>query len=177
MKASGFGGLTRISHFTKVSGAQLGKGAKRIAGCEMCNFMELAHPKSHVLYKDYYKTGAQCPRCNNPTVRIFDSQAEFQRACELKLLVKAGEIEELSYQPVFHLNVNTPEGSKRLCNYVADFSYFEVNSKDNYDNSYSDRTYVVEDVKNSKGVVTEIALHKMKHFELQYGIEVNLVGR
>lgn len=167
-----------MSQFTKVSGAQLGKGAKRIAGCEICNFMEMAFAKTHELYKEHHRTGAQCPRCGQPTVRVFDSKAEFQRACELKLLVKAGKIRDLEYQPVFPLYIvcgSDPKGMKLLCNYVADFSYFETSDKSQ--DTFSQATFVVEDVKNSKGVVTELALHKMKHFEMQYGIEVTLIGR
>jgi hypothetical protein len=155
-----------IRHYTKVSGAQLGKNAKRIAGCECCNFMELAHSKTKAskpnpLHKPYHVTGASCPRCSGP-VRVFDSQAEFGRARELKLLEEAGLITGLAYQVKYALTVM----SQHLCYYVADFTYTE-----------KDGTFVVEDVKNKAMVVTELALHKMRHFELEYGFEVSIVGR
>lgn len=163
--------VPHIRHFTKVSGSQLGKSAKRIAGCECCNFMEQAFAKTHKLHQPHHKTGAQCPRCSGP-VRVFDSQAEFTRARELKLLEEAGEISGLAYQVKYPLTVypsytgsnsGTPQ---HLCFYVADFTYTE-----------KDGTFVVEDVKNKAMAVTELALHKMRHFELQHGFEVSVVGR
>lgn len=169
--------VPHIRHFTKVSGSQLGKSAKRIAGCECCNFMEQAFPKvnaadkqPHKLHQPYHKTGAQCPRCAGP-VRVFDSQAEFTRARELKLLEAAGEVSGLAYQVKYPLTVypsytGGDNEAKHLCFYVADFTYTD-----------KDGTFVVEDVKNKAMAVTELALHKMRHFELQYGFEVSVVGR
>jgi hypothetical protein len=132
--------------------------------------MEQAYGKAHTLHKEGHRTGAQCPRCGNPTVRVFDSQAEFHRACELRLMRDAGKIENLSYQVKYSLKV----GENHLCFYVADFTYLEPDPKPD---DPERQKFVVEDVKNKSMVVTEIALHKMKHFELQYGIEVNIVGR
>lgn len=164
-----------IRHYTKVSGAQLGKNAKRIAGCECCNFMELAHSKTtkgqpNPLHKDYHSTGAPCPRCGGP-VRVFDSQAEFGRARELKLMEEAGMISGLAYQVKYALTVKSATSgntttSRHLCFYVADFTYVDKAGE-----------FIVEDVKNKAMVVTELALHKMRHFELEYGIEVAIVGR
>ena len=163
-----------IRHYTKVSGSQLGKNAKKITGCESCNFMEMKKPE--------HKTGAQCPRCGNPTLRVFDSQAEFQRACELRLLRDKGLISDLSFQVRYPLTVypnDTIDGTdghnsgeaQHLCFYIADFTYRDLSKAADGDG------FVVEDVKNKSMVVTEIALHKMKHFELQYGIPVTIVGR
>jgi hypothetical protein len=95
-------------------------------------------------------------------VRVFDSQAEFTRARELKLLEAAGEVSELAYQVKYPLTVN----EQHLCFYIADFTYTD-----------KDGTFVVEDVKNKAMAVTELALHKMRHFELEYGFEVSVVGR
>jgi Protein of unknown function (DUF1064) len=123
--------------------------------------MEQAFAKSHSLHQPHHKTGAQCPRCAGP-VRVFDSQAEFTRARELKLLEAAGEVSELAYQVKYPLTVN----EQHLCFYIADFTYTD-----------KDGTFVVEDVKNKAMAVTELALHKMRHFELEYGFEVSVVGR
>jgi hypothetical protein len=73
----------------------------------------------------------------------------------------------LAYQVKYALTVSSASGiSRHLCYYVADFTYTE-----------KDGTFVVEDVKNKAMVVTELALHKMRHFELEYGFEVSIVGR
>ena len=157
-----------IRHYTKVSGAQLGRNAKKLTGCESCNFMEMKKPE--------HKTGGECPRCKNPTMRVFDSQAEFGRACELRLMRDKGLISNLSFQVRYPLSVtNKGTGeSRQLCTYIADFTYEEpAPTPDDPDAT----KFVVEDVKNKSMVVTEIALHKMKHFELEYGVEVTIVGR
>ena len=85
----------------------------------------------------------------------FDSKKEANRYCELKLLEKAKEIEDLKLQPKFILQ----EGFKkdgvtyRPITYKADFSYI-----------YKGRI-VVEDV---KGVETETFKLKRKIFEYNY---------
>ena len=85
----------------------------------------------------------------------FDSKKEANRYCELKLLEKAKEIEDLKLQPKFVLQ----EGFKkdgvtyRPITYIADFSYI-----------YKSRT-IVEDV---KGMETEVFKLKRKMFEYNY---------
>lgn len=63
----------------------------------------------------------------------FASQKEGQRYKELKLMLSAGEIEDLKLQPRFPLRV---EG-QLICVYVADFRYWEPSTASD----------VVEDVK------------------------------
>lgn len=154
-------------NYTRASGAQIGKTRKRITSCESCNFMEL-YEKG----KESHKTGADCPRCKAPTVRVFDSQAEFTRGRELKILLEAGEINDLEYQPSFTLHAPDFETGEpvALYKYVPDFSYFKVLPDGKQD-------YVVEDVKNKSMVMTDVAVMKMKHLQAEYGIEVELVGR
>ncbi len=52
----------------------------------------------------------------------FASKAEAKRDAELRLLERAGKIEELQRQPVFDLEVN----DKLITRYVGDWRYFEV---------------------------------------------------
>src|SRR3990167_1086359 len=63
----------------------------------------------------------------------FDSQAEYARFRELRLLARAGKIQSLQVHPRFDLSVN----GVRICRYYADFGYMRGS------------TYVVEDVKSS----------------------------
>ena len=85
----------------------------------------------------------------------FQSKKEANRYCELKLLEKAKEIEELKLQPKFILQ----EGFKkdgvtyRAITYVADFSYIHKGKM------------IVQDV---KGVETEVFKLKRKLFEYKY---------
>ena len=85
----------------------------------------------------------------------FQSKKEANRYCELKLLEKAKEIEELKLQPKFILQ----EGFKkdgvtyRAITYVADFSYIQKGK------------LIVQDV---KGVETEVFKLKRKLFEYKY---------
>ena len=64
----------------------------------------------------------------------FDSGAEARRYGELKLLERAGEIENLELQPKFDCIID----GKKVCRYRADFSYFTKEKR------------VVEDVKGFK---------------------------
>ena len=53
----------------------------------------------------------------------FDSQKEYRRWCELKLLLRAGEIKELERQVKFEL-IPKQDGEKAI-HYVADFVYID----------------------------------------------------
>lgn len=87
----------------------------------------------------------------------FASKAEARRYGELKLLEKAGEIENLILQPRYRLRV---EGAN-VGTYVGDFFYLE------------DGRPVVEDV---KGVETAVFRLKAKMFRATYpDIELRVV--
>jgi hypothetical protein len=96
----------------------------------------------------------------------FASKAEARRYSELLLLAKAGKIECLELQPVFHLSVSRGAlvGGEVIGKYVADFRYYDMDSGRD----------VVEDV---KGFKTELYRWKKKHVEAQYGIEIVEIGR
>jgi hypothetical protein len=85
---------------------------------------------------------------------VFDSKAESRRYSELILAEKAGEISNLTLQPVFPLIVN----EKRVGKYIADFQYTD-----------RDGTRVVEDV---KGMATPVYRLKKKIVEAIYGINI-----
>lgn len=157
--------FNQYRNMTRVSGGQVSRNAKKIAGCDNCNFMEL-HDKA--IRTPVLKTGEACPRCKEKSVRIYDSQAEFTRGQELKLMQAQGVIRDLKYQVRFDLHVFDKDGKKvKLYTYVTDFTYVE---------SLQDvEEYIVEDVKGN--VITETAAIKLKHFELEYGIGVRIVKR
>ena len=86
---------------------------------------------------------------------IFDSIQESKRYKELKLLLKAGEIQDLELQPHFLLQESFKKNGKtyRKIEYIADFKYIE-NGK-----------IIVEDV---KGLQTDVFKLKHKLFEKKY---------
>lgn len=75
---------------------------------------------------------------------LFDSTKEANRYQELKLLERAGEIENLELQPQFPCFVN----KKKITTYIADFRYKE-NGK-----------VVIEDVKSE--ATRKIAVYRLK---------------
>ena len=102
----------------------------------------------------------------------FHSQKEKDRAYELKLLERAGEIHDLKFQVPFELIETQREPSKigprggvklgkvieESCAYIADFTYFT-----------KDGRYIVED---SKGVKTKEYIIKRKLMLKLYGVRV-----
>lgn len=89
----------------------------------------------------------------------FASKREARRFRQLQLLARAGHINALELQPVYHLHAL---GGVKVARYVADFRYLD------------ERTglRVVEDV---KGVKTPVFRLKAKWLKAQYGIEVQCV--
>ena len=90
-----------------------------------------------------------------PDGQKFDSQKEYHRWCELKLLERAGKISDLKRQVSFEL-IPKQEG-ERACSYVADFTYLE------------DGKLVVEDC---KGFKTEVYKIKKKLMLWVHGIRI-----
>jgi hypothetical protein len=157
--------MKSLQQFTRVSGSSIGKNATKLVGCEGLNCQFMLADTVNKLEATPLKTGSLCPLCSQKTVRVFDSRAEFQRAQELKMLVKAGKIKNLEFQVRFPLNVTSFNCKNTLLyTYVSDYCYEE------------DGEYVVEDVKN-KNVISDIAATKLKHFAIQYGFEVKIVTR
>lgn len=91
----------------------------------------------------------------------FDSSKEAKRYCELKMLEKAGDVKELTLQPVFPIYVCKYRGSDpvKVCDYIPDFRYREG----------PQGLLVIEDV---KGVRTPTYRLKKKLFEAQYGLTI-----
>lgn len=83
---------------------------------------------------------------------LFDSAKEANRYCELKLLIRAGEISDLYLQPTFILQEDFDKNERhyRAITYKADFQYRQ-NGK-----------WVIED---TKGFKTEVYKIKKKLFE------------
>lgn len=84
---------------------------------------------------------------------MFDSKAESYRYLELKLLEKAGEIENLKLQVKYELLPK--QAGHRAVTYIADFVYFDVKNG---------RKLVVEDVKGVKTEVYKLKRKMMKYF-------------
>lgn len=91
----------------------------------------------------------------------FDSKKEAERYSELKLLEKAGRIEDIQLQVKFELQPAFEFLGKKIkaINYIADFVYFDKRTKQK----------VVEDV---KGMKTPVYKLKKKMFEYHYKIEI-----
>jgi hypothetical protein len=94
----------------------------------------------------------------------FASKREARRYEELQMAEMAGEVVNLSVQPVYplsndHVCVKYPNG--RIAKYTADFEYFENGE------------LVTEDVK-SRATMTEAAKLRMAVFTAIYGREVRI---
>ena len=90
----------------------------------------------------------------------FDSQKEYRRFCELRLLERAGKVTDLQRQVKFELIPSQRIGGKvveRACTYVADFVYQENGKK------------VVED---TKGFKTKDYIIKRKLMLWVHGIRI-----
>jgi hypothetical protein len=95
---------------------------------------------------------------------VFDSQKEYKRWRELVLLVKAGQISDLSRQVKIELIPSQRVGGKvaeRACHYVADFVYID-----------KDGQMVVED---TKGFRTADYIIKRKLMLWAHGIQIKEV--
>ena len=93
----------------------------------------------------------------------FDSKKEARRYQELKLLERAGMIEELQLQVPFVLFSKSKYG--RVVKYIADFTYYELLEG-------NERKYVVEDV---KGIKTPVYKLKKRIMAECYGIVIKEV--
>lgn len=97
------------------------------------------------------------PKYNNIKTEVdgvlFDSKKEARRYCELKILVKSGQISGLELQPRFECVVN----GKKVCRYIADFAYIQGGAM------------VYEDV---KGMKTPIYRLKKKLVEALHGVVI-----
>lgn len=95
----------------------------------------------------------------------FDSVREANRWCELKLLLRAGEIRELQRQVPFVLLPNQKDENGRVIErevkYIADFTYRDKNHK-----------LVVED---AKGMRTDVYRLKKKLLLYRHGIRIKEV--
>lgn len=93
---------------------------------------------------------------------IFDSAREMRRYQDLKLMLRAGEIENLELQPPYALHTLTPEGEwVHVATFRPDFRYVQVNTAKT----------VVEDVKSEPTKTTAYRLRK-RWAEAEYAITV-----
>lgn len=97
----------------------------------------------------------------------FDSQKEYSRWCELKLLEKAREIQGLQRQVKYVLIPAQKDSNgkciERECAYIADFVYVDNKAT----------KLVVEDVKGyKKGAAYETFVIKRKLFLERFGIRI-----
>jgi hypothetical protein len=88
----------------------------------------------------------------------FDSQSEYRRWCELKLLERGGQIRNLEHHVKLPLIVNGHDCGR----YEADFVYFENDKR------------VIEDRKGGKATITDVFRLKQKLVFALYGIEVRI---
>ena len=87
----------------------------------------------------------------------FDSQLEYMRYCQLKILERAKEIKDLQRQVIFELQPKYKKGNKtiRAINYIADFVYIDAETGQK----------IIEDTKGFKNDVYKL---KKKLFEYIY---------
>lgn len=110
-----------------------------------------------------------CARCEGMEFDRCASKAEARVYAELGLLVKAGKITELEFQPKFDLyafrysDKGPASNREKVGTWRADFKYLEGD------------VLVVVDVKGN--VDTALSKWKHRHFEAQYGIPVTIFKR
>lgn len=90
----------------------------------------------------------------------FDSKLEAERYAQLKILERAGVIRDLELQPEYELIPSFKKNGKtwRKTVYKADFRYILCED---------DKT-IIEDVKGSISVITDVFRLKQKLFEYRY---------
>ena len=90
----------------------------------------------------------------------FDSRLEAERYSQLKMMERAGVIRDLELQPEYELIPSFKKGGKtwRRTVYKADFRYILCEG---------DRI-IIEDVKGSTAVITDVFRLKQKLFEYRY---------
>ena len=90
----------------------------------------------------------------------FDSKIEAERYAQLKILERAGVIRDLELQPEYELIPSFRKNGKtwRRTLYKADFRYILA----------EDDSYIIEDVKGSTSVITDVFRLKQKLFEYKY---------
>lgn len=90
----------------------------------------------------------------------FDSKLEAERYAQLKILERAGVIRALELQPSFDLLPSFRKNGKtwRKTVYKADFRYILA----------KDDRIIIEDVKGSTAVITDVFRLKQKLFEYKY---------
>ena len=90
---------------------------------------------------------------------VFASKKEMKRYAELRLLQRAGEVQDLELQPEFRVSIN----GQHYCTYTADFAYTEKGER------------IVEELK-STGTAKDAAFRlRKKAAELFYGIKVRMI--
>jgi hypothetical protein len=104
------------------------------------------------------RTDAAGKRARTVDNIVFDSKAEADRYCKLRLLDRAGMIFNLCWQRPFTLSVNGFE----ICTYRVDFDYLE-------DCTDGSRRHIYEDV---KGVRTRDYIIKKNLMKALHGIDI-----
>ena len=100
----------------------------------------------------------------------FDSRLEAERYAQLKLMERAGAIRDLELQPEYELIPSFKKDGKtwRRTVYKADFRYILAEG---------DRI-IIEDVKGSTAVITDVFRLKQKLFEYRYPeLTIKIVAR
>jgi len=108
----------------------------------------------------WHKEKIQQCRCGagNAAFDYFPSTAEAKRYASLMLLQSYGKIKGLQKQPNYPIEIN----GIKICNYRADFGYWEGDK------------FIIEDVK-PKGFTTDLFKLKKKLVEAIYGIKITIV--
>lgn len=116
------------------------------------------------LYRKYHNTKTVADGIK------FDSKLEAERYAQLKILERAGVIRDLELQPSFELLPSFRKNGKtwRKTVYKADFRYILA----------EDDSYIIEDVKGSTAVITDVFRLKQKLFEYKYPeLSIKIVTR
>lgn len=116
------------------------------------------------LYRKYHNTKTVADGIK------FDSKLEAERYAQLKIMERAGVIRNLELQPEYELIPSFRKNGKtwRKTVYKADFRYILC----------EDDRIIIEDVKGSTAVITDVFRLKQKLFEYKYPeLSIKIVTR
>lgn len=157
--------MTKKYRYRKTSGSSLGSKRIKILACEQCTYTS-AYKAGQEL-----RTGSECPRCSTPTLRVFDSKREFEVFRTLKVTEPKSTVIECQVRKDLH--AVSPDGEKvKLYAYILDF----VVRPKNGEIRYIDVKGVSGEGKSKRFIATDVAIMKIKHFEAEYGVEVEIIG-
>ena len=141
------------------SGANIGAKRKVSWACLDCCVVTYARLEKVEGRTTKKKLHRNCDICGaEDRVVFFDSSREYKRWCELRNWERAGVIKDLKYHVKYDLHA---QGGVKLGVYEVDSTHITLHNEP-----------FIEDVKGR--AMDPVSQWKIRHFEAEYGMQVNL---